>query len=291
MLNAETMQAWCKIRIPGNAERILKYIILRTNGGKTSEKISNSDFVKGTGIRKTHVSRNIETLIDMNLIGKKVTKNGNFLYSFNTRHWNWKKLPKKVTVTKNGNSVTKNGNSIVRARGITTPYDSSINNSKFNEGTIPNQRQHNQRETCNDSYMFSCSSQFLSDLKTQKPTPLEQEKLRQKPVDRELAKLLCKLIKSNNPNNRTVDKYEEEGYVTPAKYIRLMREQDKRSPEDIKAVIEWSQRNRFWRTNILSTSKLRKQFDQLQFKMQSEKEFQENGGDVVDYADLERRLK
>lgn len=42
---------------------------------------------------------------------------------------------------------------------------------------------------------------------------------------------------------------------------------DGRAWEDIEAVIDWCQRDSFWRTNILSPAKLRKQFDQLKLKM------------------------
>ena len=52
------------------------------------------------------------------------------------------------------------------------------------------------------------------------------------------------------------------------KMIRL----DKRTPERIEAVIRFSQADSFWCSNILSMSKLRKQFDQLELKMKSAKQ-------------------
>lgn len=42
---------------------------------------------------------------------------------------------------------------------------------------------------------------------------------------------------------------------------------DNRSIEQIEKVILWVQRDQFWQDNILSTAKLRKQFDQLELKM------------------------
>ena len=48
-----------------------------------------------------------------------------------------------------------------------------------------------------------------------------------------------------------------------AKDIDLMMRVDKRDTEEIKAVIEWCQCDDFWQDNILSTGKLRKQFDKL----------------------------
>jgi len=42
---------------------------------------------------------------------------------------------------------------------------------------------------------------------------------------------------------------------------------DKRTPENIESVIRWCQADSFWKTNILSPEKLRKQYDQLYMKM------------------------
>ena len=42
---------------------------------------------------------------------------------------------------------------------------------------------------------------------------------------------------------------------------------DKRDPAEIFQVIQWCQADDFWQNNILSTEKLRKQYDQLAMKM------------------------
>ena len=54
-----------------------------------------------------------------------------------------------------------------------------------------------------------------------------------------------------------------------ANSIRLMREQDKLTHEQIWRVFDWANRDDFWKTNILSPDKLRKQFAQLEAKMNS----------------------
>ena len=51
--------------------------------------------------------------------------------------------------------------------------------------------------------------------------------------------------------------------------IRLMREQDKLTHEKIWAVFAWANQDEFWKSNILSPDKLRKQFAQLDAKMNS----------------------
>jgi hypothetical protein len=47
---------------------------------------------------------------------------------------------------------------------------------------------------------------------------------------------------------------------------------DKRDPKIIEKLIPWCQQDSFWQNNILSTAKLRAQYDQLLLKMNSTKE-------------------
>jgi hypothetical protein len=54
--------------------------------------------------------------------------------------------------------------------------------------------------------------------------------------------------------------------------IRKMVELDKHTPEEIAKVFEWTNRDNFWRTNILSPSKLRQKFSQLHAKMGNQHE-------------------
>jgi len=76
-----------------------------------------------------------------------------------------------------------------------------------------------------------------------------------------LSGLLFEKIFSRNP------KHKKPNIQTWAKDIDKMIRIDHRSPEDIRRVIIWCQADPFWQNNILSTAKLRKQFDQLQLKM------------------------
>jgi len=81
--------------------------------------------------------------------------------------------------------------------------------------------------------------------------------------DKKLAELLYNLIKERNPawyNKPDWDKWSED--------IRKIREIDNRTPEQIEFVIRWCQNDEFWCKNILSPSKLRKQFNNLVVKIQ-----------------------
>lgn len=52
--------------------------------------------------------------------------------------------------------------------------------------------------------------------------------------------------------------------------IRLMREQDGYTHQEIWATFRWANNDRFWSPNVLSPSKLRKQFSTIDAKMRSE---------------------
>lgn len=89
-------------------------------------------------------------------------------------------------------------------------------------------------------------------------------------VEFSLSKKLLNLILGNNPNFKKPDL--QKWAIEIEKAIRL----DKRTPEQLERVIEWSQQDDFWKQNILSTQKLRKQFDQLFMKMGVEKNAESN---------------
>lgn len=54
--------------------------------------------------------------------------------------------------------------------------------------------------------------------------------------------------------------------------MRLLIEEDGRNPKEVAKVIDWVVKHHFWKTNCLSASKLRKQWDQITAQMNSEKE-------------------
>jgi len=81
----------------------------------------------------------------------------------------------------------------------------------------------------------------------------------------ELSKLLFKKILKNNPNFKepNINKWSDD--------FRKMKEIDRRTDEQIKYLILWSQSNDFWHKNILSPIKLRKHFDRLIVEVRSNK--------------------
>lgn len=102
----EIMEALSRTRIPGEARQVLDFIIRKTWGwNKKEDWISLSQFVNGTGLKKTTIIKARKKLLEMNLIG--VTQKGNdgeLKYRFNKDFESWKPLPKRVIVTQKGNS-------------------------------------------------------------------------------------------------------------------------------------------------------------------------------------------
>jgi len=83
----------------------------------------------------------------------------------------------------------------------------------------------------------------------------------------QLAELLFKKIKENNPNAK------DPNYESWANTFRLMMERDNRTGKEVQDLILFSQQHHFWHKNILSPDKLRKQFDRLQMEKQSDDGF------------------
>ena len=76
-----------------------------------------------------------------------------------------------------------------------------------------------------------------------------------------LARFLFELIQKRNP------KHKSPNFQVWARNIDLMIRIDKRDPKEIRKVIEAAQADEFWKNNILSPDKLRKQYDQLILKL------------------------
>lgn len=94
-------------------------------------------------------------------------------------------------------------------------------------------------------------------VKKRKVKESKEKKYDENSVPYQLAKQLYDRILENNPNHKQPD------LQSWANDVRLMMERDKRTEEQIRYLIEWVQQDSFWKSNILSTSKLREKFDQL----------------------------
>ena len=116
MIANEIMEALARTRIAGVERQIVDVILRKTYGwSKTVDEISFSQFSELTGLNRPTVAKAIKKLLAKMVIG--ITNNGNSdtnSYCFIKDYTKWKGLPKKVTVTNNGNrGVTNNGKEVL----------------------------------------------------------------------------------------------------------------------------------------------------------------------------------
>ena len=94
-----------------------------------------------------------------------------------------------------------------------------------------------------------------------------------------LAELLSLFVQLRRKTKKPVD------LQVWAKHIDLMIRKDNCTPDQIADVIEWCQEDDFWRDNIMSTPKLRKQFKILEMQMS------QNGTIHVDEENVQTLVK
>ena len=117
-----------------------------------------------------------------------------------------------------------------------------------------------------DNYKNDTENEMKTIRKRQGTKVSKKEKKETSSQNLELAGLLLTSI-LNRRNG-----FKKPNLESWAKNIDLMIQVDKRQPDEIEKVIIWCQKDEFWQDNILSTAKLRKQFDQLALKMAKTKQ-------------------
>ena len=84
------------------------------------------------------------------------------------------------------------------------------------------------------------------------------------PIDQALTQLLITLMERNYPESTVLRKLRSENRQKDwMNTCRLLRKVDKRTPDEIKRVIVFSQGDEFWKDNVMSMTKVRKNWDLL----------------------------
>ena len=109
--------------------------------------------------------------------------------------------------------------------------------------------------------------------KTIMPAPEKPAPARELPKEaRQLAERLHKWILKNKPDRKIQNGWEERWTSDIDKMHRL----DGRSWKQIMGAIDWSQRDDFWRQNVLSGANLRKHYDRIEDRARMEMEDNSN---------------
>lgn len=145
--------------------------------------------------------------------------------------------------------------------GLNSSLTNSLNNGLTNPLTLNKQNKTKQNKTNSSS---------------ESPTPNEKKAEPEKKAKREydhqsepyrLAAELKTGIMANNPDHKKITESQLQSWADD---MRKMLELDKRSYSQVSNMISWCQRDDFWKTNILSASKLRKQYDQMRVRAMNE---------------------
>lgn len=233
----ELLEALVMNRIPGEQMQCLLHIFRMTYGwGKVSSEISNSDFVVSTGLKKQHVCRALKELEKKKIVVTKYGDKKSANYRINKKYGGWNLSPKKVTVTKKGYNCNQ--------KRLQVPILPLVERKKEREPFVA------------PVGATECSSEISHRKKKQK--------FADDSLGYRIANYLYKHILERKPD------FKRPNFQTWAVEADRMIRIDGRDVETIKAVIKWAQTNSFWQSNILSTKKLREQFDALHDKMNGE---------------------
>ena len=164
-----------------------------------------------------------------------------------------------------------------RGKNGFTGYDYILQNVSLQNVSLQNVRTRNV-STQNRLTLSKKDNSKKDIVKKSKNNNVQNKILNLSSFDFEMAKKLADYIIANNPlYSKKEFVYNKEKW---ANEFRLMRERDKLTEEQIEFLVDWSQNHPFWKTNILSPSKLRKQTPRL--IVQAKEEHQRGGGGIID---------
>ena len=216
--------------------RCLNYIIRMTYGWQTKNaQITHAEFSAATGLSRPNVHRALMKLKAENIIAIKSDSSNRLTYSFNKYFKTWKRKSKKKRLAIQSDSKTA-----IRTDSKTQFTPIIV---KDNIKTV-------KKNICQPSKVKTFDPHDISYL---------------------LSETLIDQIKRNLPNGKDVQNGNREKTIQRwASDIDKMIRLDNRPVCDIWNMIIWCHYDDFWFKNILSGSKLRKQYDKLSAAITSE---------------------
>ncbi len=223
--------------------------------------ISSKEWIKLTGLNKYNISRTLRELVLRQIVIKNDNKNE---WGPQKYYNKWLQPIKNIVtkndntyfVTKNDNTFIKNDNGIIEIDNNKAPEELFIKQHRVPKETLKETLK--EKKSSESKYHFSESHLSLTDL-------------------------LITLIKQNKPDRILGGNNYRERWAND---IRLTEKKDKRSIDKIREVIKFSQRDLFWKQNILSGGKLRDKFDRLEMKMTEEQNNNKTRDNIDNLPDL-----
>ena len=248
----EIAEVLARINFYPYESRILWVIWRKTYGWhKKVDRISFTQFEKSTGLHRRHIQRTLKHLEERKIIVASKGYGKNATYGFQKDYTKWKDVAYK------GYDDGK----------IRFNKQARIDRSLPTEAILP----------------IEATDRSLQRL-TQKK--LIKENIYVEGSDElRLATLLLKEIQRNKAE-RNLSPFKQPNLQRWAREIDLMIRKDGRKPERIQEVILWCQRSSFWWKNILSTGKLKDQFERLEAEMEEKKTSFKTERPQVEYKDF-----
>lgn len=217
---------------------------------RLSHDFSLNFLVEKTGLSKDTVKRELKNLTNKHVL--RIVKEASFnqprQLAFNKNYEEWE-VPK--------NDISPQGEE----------HDTGGENEPCTEGGFAPSTGGNSSPSTGGESAPQLKKVFKENIKENKKERSPRRKSRfydEESVHYQLALRLYKNILENNPEHKKPDlqKWADD--------VRLMMERDKRTKEQIEYLIDWVQKDSFWKSNILSISKLREKFDQLVMRVKEQ---------------------
>ena len=188
----------------------------------------------------------------------KTKRTDGYFYKTYTE-WNEELLLSEYQVRRSAKILKEKGfidTKLKKANGSPTLHY-KVSMDKLSESILNKLKNRNQTNLGNDSEVSLVSLTVDDTLDDNSRDSTSRSKLKFETHHLKLAELLYKQIQNNSPN------YPEPDLEKWANEFRLMMERDKRDGKEIQDLIIKTQSDNFWKKNILSPGKLRKQYDRL----------------------------
>jgi len=228
------LEAMALSKLNGTQKGICLFLWRRTYGWNHSEDaVSLAEFAAACGTTKTYVSRQVTDLINKNIIRRVSYQPGKTpVYTFETSVADWDQ-------------------SCLEPQALSKNIKQGLYECATDE--LPKKITHNTPQ-------IPAVSVKSKPLKTIRKTVKKQEIYASDSLPYQLSELLLNKILEHLPGFKRPDLQKW------AWQMEAMLRLDKRDPDEVKSVIHFAQKDPFWRTNILSIEKLRRQYDQLNSK-------------------------
>lgn len=239
----EIQQLKPRLRLSGREWQCFEAVIWLTYGwNKKQDRVTNTVIAELTGLSDTHVSDALKSLAERKIIFSQ--KQGMMkIVGVNTDLSVWI-LDKPET----GRKFPKTGKSFPKS-GITFPK--TVDTQYKNKNSIKRSSSENSDESSDARLKKFLSAHPEAAIYTPSGAKWGSAE------DLKTAQWISARVKQINPTCKAPD------MTSWSNTVRLMRQIDNRSHQDICALYDWVSKHHFWQTNILSPESLRKQWDKL----------------------------